>query len=268
MQKKHIQGVDLIFDDEGKDAVEPIQLAIEKAVPILRTWWKLDAPEDCRVHIMTSWPQFLWHATTWPWKILMALSAPFWIPRVVKIWPLAGGWAQKFGKRRAVGVKPPHLLRASDRSMGDQIFVRRNDLRKEVQGITCHELTHAFTAHLRLPAWLNEGLAMVAVEKILGEPTVQHMSLELLEKFAGVSNRINWQKPRVQDRDAILYLYVRGYWLTRYLEETNIELLREFLSRRHRRAELENKLAAAYGKQTDSFWRGVDRTLVSYFTSA
>ena len=53
------------------------------------------------------------------------------------------------------GVKPPRLVQLADRRAGDQIFVKEKDIGEKVQSITCHELAHAFTSHLRLPAWLK-----------------------------------------------------------------------------------------------------------------
>ena len=36
------------------------------------------------------------------------------------------------------------------------------NLLEKIQHLTCHELVHACTAHLRLPFWLNEGIAVDA----------------------------------------------------------------------------------------------------------
>jgi len=43
----------------------------------------------------------------------------------------------------------------------------------KVQQIACHELVHAFTSHLRLPVWLHEGLAMVTVDRLLQNQSIQ-----------------------------------------------------------------------------------------------
>jgi hypothetical protein len=225
----------------------------------------LDTPEDCRVYIMTSWLDFMFRAATWPWKIYLALSLPLWTTRVRKTWPLAGGWAQKFGKRQVIGVKPPRLLKSANREMGDQIFVRWDDLEKEVQSITCHELTHAFTAHLKLPSWLNEGLAMNLVDRYFQEPTVRPETLELLATNSEGGAFKGRKMPGVDDRDSLLYLYARGYWITRYIEETDPGLLKTLLGQPLRKGELVQKLANAYGMGVDEFWGEIDRRLVSYF---
>jgi hypothetical protein len=190
---------------------------------------------------------------------------PLWYFRIRKTWAYAGGWAQRYGKRHAVGVKPPRLLQLADRSMGDLIFVRGRDVDDQVQHVTCHELVHAFTARLRLPMWLNEGLAMVTVDRYAGEPTVRHGTIETLARSSHETGPGRYRKLRAGDRDALVYHCVRGYWLTRFLEDTQPELVKDVLSQRYQHRALEDKVAAAYGKSRESFWDEIDDVLVAHF---
>ena len=128
---------------------------------------------------MTSWHGFALQSA-WPWKVLLALTFPFWAPRAKAIWPLAGGWQQSYGRRHALGIKPPRLLQSADSRIGDKIFLRDADVHDRVRSVACHELTHAFTADLRLPAWFKEGVAMVAVDRFFDRPTVKRETLETL----------------------------------------------------------------------------------------
>jgi hypothetical protein len=262
-----INGLSLFFSANEQNSVELIRLACEKSIRLMEDLWELDTPKDCRVYIMTSWFSFMFQSAPWPWKFLLAVTIPLWAFRAKKIWPLAGGWEQRYGQRRAVGVKPPRLLRLADRKMGDRIFVRREDVSENVQSITCHELTHAFTSHLQLPTWLNEGLAMVTVDKFFEESTVRRETLEMIEHSSDKQSPRRRQKPRVEDENALVYLYVRGYWLTRYIDETRPDLLKDLLSRRYRHDELEGKIAAAYGVKLEKFWSEIDGLLVSHFNS-
>jgi hypothetical protein len=193
---------------------------------------------------------------------------PLCVLRVRKLWQSAGGWAQAYGKRRAVGVKPPRLVQLGDKSIGDRVFVRVDDVREKVQHNTCHELVHAFTAHLKLPAWLNEGLAMVTVDRYVGRPTVRCETLEALERRCQETDVERKRKMRVGDEGWVAYHYVRGYWLTRYLEETRPGLLKGLLSRHHGHRELESKIAAAYGMEPEEFWEDIDGVLISRVTSS
>ncbi len=153
-----------------------------------------------------------------------------------------------------------------DSSIGDRIFVPQDDARVKVQGVTCHELVHAFSSHLRLPTWLKEGLAMVTVDRLYGRPTVRPETLEALERSSPVTGMGGREKGAVGDPDGFVYQYVRGYWLTRYLEDTRPGLLEGLLSRRHSHDELEGQVATAYGKGREEFWRQIDREIVSHFT--
>jgi len=69
---------------------------------------------------------------------------------------------------------------------------------------------------------------------------------------------------RISKKDEIVALYVRGYWLTRFIAETQPALLRELLSARHGRRELEDKIAAACGVSRQQFWNDVDRMLLAW----
>jgi hypothetical protein len=190
---------------------------------------------------------------------------PLWAFRAKKTWSLAGGWEQRYGQRRAVGVKPPRLLQLADRRIGERIFVKEENIGEKVQSITCHELTHAFTSHLRLPTWLKEGLAMVMVDRFFEKPTVQHETLAVLERSSDKHSPGGHQKLRVGDEVALVYLYTRGYWLTRYIEESRPGLLKDLLSRRCQHDELESRIATAYEKRLEEFWDEIDGVLVSHF---
>ena len=174
---------------------------------------------------------------------------------------------QRYGKRIAVGVKPPRLIEAADRSIGTQIFRQEFDVSQKVQHITCHELTHALAAHLRLPAWLNEGLAMVMVDRFVRRPTVKSETVEALAQASRRTRPKGYRGVSVKNRDALVYLYVRDYWITRYLEDTQPELLRALLAERYSQKALEDKLASALGMTREEFWSSIDYEVHSHFGS-
>ena len=269
MQTKTISGLTLLFDQNEQKAAELIGQACEKSVQTIQGCWGLDTPEDCRVYVMTSWLRFLFHAPSWPYRILVAATLPLWYFRARKLWALAGGWHQQFGQRRAVGVNPPHLLKNADTRIGTRIFVQEDDLREKVRRNTCHELTHAFTSHLGLPMWLNEGLAMVTVDRFAGKPTVQPETIETLAQSPQDTSPGRYRELRGEDMDNLMFYHcVRGYWLTRYLEDTQPNLLKSLLRQKHSHGVLENKVAAAYEMELGGFWKGIDAILVSHFGGA
>jgi len=265
MDSMPIDGLTLFFDEGERDSVELIRHASEKSTRLIHECWGLATPQDCRVYIMTSWFYFVFHSAPWSWRILLAASMPLWYWRVRKLWEYAGGWAQRYGKRRAVGVKPPRLIQVANRSIGERIFLKNEDVGEKVQHITCHELVHAFTAHLKLPMWLNEGLAMLTVDRYFGEPTVRPETLETLARAPQGTRPGRYRKLRVRDEADMLYHYVRGYWLTRYIEDTRPGWLRELLERRYTHTTLESKIASAFGLQDAQFWREIDAMVVSHF---
>ena len=265
METATIDGLILYFDPEEQSAADLIALACEKSIRVIRESWGLEPPSDCRAYVMTSWPQFLFHSAPWSWRILGLASAPLWVYRVRKLWEHAGGWAQRYGQRVVVGVKPPRLIATSNRSIGQQIFVREEDLRLKVEQVTCHELTHAFAAHLRLPMWLNEGMAMVAVDRYCRKATVQQRTLEALADPVQASDRRSHRKARMGEHDRLVYHCVRGYWLTRYVEDMEPGLIASCLAQGLAARQLEKAVMAACGPEAHDFSSEIDRLLVSHF---
>jgi len=162
-------------------------------------------------------------------------------------------------------VKPPRLMAEADRSIGTRIFVPEEDIEEKVALTTCHELSHAFVAHLQLPNWLKEGQAMVTVDQFAGKPTVLAETLEALERYSAQAPAANGQRISVQDPDAAIYLYTRGYWITRFLDDTQPQLLRNLLAERMPHQALENRIADSLGMNLEEFWNSIDQTLVSHF---
>ncbi len=265
METKPIAGLTLFFEATDQEAAELIGQACERSVRLIREHWGFATPKDCRVYVMTSWPGFMFHAAPWYWWPLLAISMPLWYFRVRKLWEYAGGWAQRYGKRSTVGVKPPRLIKTANRSIGKRIFIEEEDVGKKVGQLTCHELVHALAAHLKLPMWLNEGLAMLTVDKYTGKTTVR---IETLEALTGRSHKAepgSYRKMRIEDEDEMVYQYVRGYWITRYIEDTQPELLKDMLAKRSPQKDLERTMASTYRMTPPEFWSEIDGAVVSYF---
>lgn len=268
METMSFDGLVLFYNADERDAAQLVRQASERSVQIIREQWGLDVPTDCRIYVMTSWASFIFQSAPWTWKPFLVLTMPLWYLRVRRTWKYAGGWAQRYGRRRAVGVKPPRLLQMADTSIGEHVFVEEHDLNKKLQQVTCHELTHAFAAHLQLPAWLNEGMAMVTVDRFAGKPTVKPETLEVLERSPAQASPGTHRRLSVKDEQALIYHVVRGYWITRYVEDTKPELLKSLLSERHSREALEGTLADAFGMRREEFWGTIDETLVCHFRGA
>jgi hypothetical protein len=265
MEALSIQNLTIYYPASESDSAVLIRNACEKSIQTIRENWGLNVPRDCRVYVMTSWADFIFHSAPWHWKILLVLTYPLWIFRVKRTWRFAGGWMQRYGKRCAVGVKPPRLIEVADRSMGERIFVEEKSFEQKVQLVTCHELTHAFAAHLRLPMWFNEGLAMVTVDKTFGTSTVRENTLQVLQHSKDKQSPGMYQSVSMKDPDSLIYHTVRGYWITRYLLDTRPDLLKSLLDQRESHEALEVKIASSYGMDRGDFWKSIDDILVAHF---
>lgn len=265
METRLLEGLTLYYEAEEQEAADLIGRACGKSVPLIEAYWGLDRPEDLRLYVMTSWLRSIFHSAPWSWRIVLAVTLPLWGFRARSLWRIAGGWEQAFGRRRTVGVKPPWLLQEADGSLGDRIFVPGRDLDQRVEHNTCHELAHAFVTHLKLPAWLKEGQAMVTVDRYAGEPTVQEGTLETLVRFTGQPGAESTRRLQARDPAALVYQCVRGYWITRALDEMQPDLLRSLLQERATPQALESRLAASLGLGRGEFWDRIDSVVIAHF---
>lgn len=266
MESLVIDGLTLCFTTEERSAAELVRQACARSSAIIHDSWGLETPEGVRVYVLASeWLRAMFHVAPRRWWPSMIVSLPIWYPRGRRLWQIAGGWQQQFGSRRAVCVKPPRLLTQATNSPGDRLFIREDDPEAKVQQITVHELTHAFMAHLKLPSWLNEGLAMVTTERFAAKPMVRQDSLALLEQHGEMEGSLSEQAARPGGMDAVVALYARGYWRTRYLEETQPGLLKSLLAVPRAPRSWDSDIAAACNACRKPCWPVEDATLVTYF---
>lgn len=264
MQSRPIDGLTLYYEAQEGHSANVVERACRQSLELIRHCWDLKTPEGCRVYVMTSWLRFVFHSAPWYRKVLLALFIPLLAFRARRIWVYSGGWTLPY-RRPAVGVKPPRLIESGDRSIGALVFVQEEDLDEKVRHITCHELVHAYSAHLRLPLWLNEGLAMVTVDRLIGRATVRPETLESLVRPAGEGRPKGYRRVSVREPEELVYAFVRGYWITRYVEETQPGLLKSLLAKRLDHRELEGQIADAYQMGRQDFWQRVDAVVTGHF---
>ena len=256
-----------MYAPEERETAELIRGACERAIALAREMWGLEPPEDCCIHVMTSWLGFVFVSAPWSWRILLGTTLPFWAFRARRTWPYSAAWTQRYGRHVAIGVKPARLLARSDRGIGVRIFVEENDMDVNVQHVTCHELVHACSAHLRLPAWLNEGIAAVTADRFLGRPTVRRETLELMRGCDTKGAPPTYRELARMRGEEIAYHGARGYWVVRYLEDVRPGFLRQSFQLRWDAQTIEREMISALGMEPGSFWSDIDGVMADHFSA-
>jgi len=265
MKSRTISGVTVVIDPDEQDTVDLIGSTCAKAIQLSQEIWGLGAPENCHIYVMTSWLGFVFQSAPWHWRILLGATMPFWCFRARRTWPYSAAWTQRYGKRVAIGVKPPRLLEQSDRSIGVRMFVEEKDMKVNVQHVTCHELVHACSAHLRLPTWLNEGIAAVTADRFLERPTIRQETLEFMRGFLPKGAPPTYRELSRMGGEAIAYHGMRGYWLVRYLEEEHPGFLRRMFSIHRDPKAIEREMIVELGMEPGRFWNQIDNVVVDHF---
>jgi hypothetical protein len=267
MEQVKVNQLTLYYEPSEEAAAELINEACQKSIALIGEHWGLNPPNDCRVYVMTGLLSYMFHSAPWAWRILMGITIPLWYPRLNRLWQIAGGWSQRYGRRSTVGVKPPRLIQSQQGSVGSQIFISFPP-EERVKHNTCHELVHAFSEHLKLPTWLHEGLAMLTVDYFAGKPTIREDTLQVLartaEQGSAETSITEKQYRELKSEDEVVYLYVRGYWIARYLDEKNHELLKSMLVRKSSPLVFESDLAQSMGMTRDEFWGKIDDLVLDW----
>lgn len=265
MQSRINDSITLFYDSNESDTAKVITDAATQALHFIHESWGLGSPQDCRIYIMTSWWGFFFQSASWFWRILLAATFPLWCFRARRTWPYSAAWTQRFGRRVAIGIKPPSLLEISDKRIGKLMYVEEKDAKTKIRHLTCHELTHACSAHLQLPAWLNEGLAQVTVDRFLEKQTIRTDTIELLRSYVPKGNPPTYAQLSRLNAEAIAYYAVLGYWLVQYLEELHPGFLKNLFSSSPDPRKYENEIAVQFGVELDGFWVEIPGMIVTHF---
>lgn len=257
--------VPVVYSPLEKKTGQAVEHAVGKTQSLLQQRWELTPPEDCSVYVMNSWLQFAFQSAPWRRKVLLLVFFPLWAPNARRLWGMAGGWMMRHGERKAVGVKPPRLIQRGSSEIGGRIFLPESDEIETLERIVSHELTHAFTADLSLPVWLYEGLAMVATDAYFGHPTVRPETVNEIVDTLAVMQQMGAQVLNLDDQDATARLYLRAYWITRYLDEALPETLRMLLSQRLPTYGYEGQLAQALRVETEQLWQSLSTRMAAHF---
>jgi hypothetical protein len=236
-------GFPVFFPESQRLFAETIVVAVEETARFLQDQWSLRPPADCQIHVLTDVFSFIAKTVPGRFRFLVSLTKPLWRGRAERAFEIGGGWMLPWPGRMAVGVKPPEFLASSKTKLGERLFEPVPDLAEKARHITCHELTHAWTAHLRLPAWINEGLAMRAVDHVVGYPTVREGTSALVLWDLSALDPKAYRRVDPADHEALLALYATGYWVTRRLEGEAPDTFRELLRQRRSPGEV-NRLAS------------------------
>jgi len=251
----------VIYDREDHEAAERLLESAGRQLGALDAHYGLSAPRRLRLVVLTSWMRFPFQTAPWFLQPWVALTLPFWGIRTQRIWSIAGGWQQGYpGGVSAVGVKPPRMLARADRSLGEMLYLEIDDPWLKMESILAHELTHACSNHLHLPVWLHEGLAMAAVDHLLGRPTVRPDTRAGIRADMLTPDRLR-SAYQGRDLESLLMLYAGGYWLVRWLEDERNDVLQELLDQRRSKKEVTQRVAAAMGCNADQLWYCAERIL-------
>ncbi len=255
----------IAFERGDEATADLIGDACREALLVIHESWGLSAPQNCRIVVMTSWLKFIFQAAPWSWRIWLAVTLPVWSFRACRTWPISAAWTLRYGKRVAIGMKPPRLLEQSDRRFGARMFVEEKDMPTNIQRVVCHELTHACTAHLRLPAWLNEGISALTVDRFAGQRTILIETLDLIRDHQPKAPPPTYRALARMRGEDFVYHAVRGYWVVGFVEDKCPGFLKRKFSQAWLASSIEPEIAIELSMKPEIFWHEIDAAVVDHF---
>jgi hypothetical protein len=228
-----------------------------RAVDFLQNSWQFAIP-NCQVYVTPRWQTIYLEQPPLVWKMMYRLGLSILKnrrERLETLWQRSAGWFQRYGKLNFIAIKPLAYFQMV-RLEQSPLYKPMNAPQK-FSNTLVHELTHAFTAHLKLPLWLNEGVALLAAEQALGYGGLREGTLELLHN---PRKSISYFKlPSLAGED-FFYHYAKGYWLTRYLEEKGG--LETLLKKRHTYLTINKHIQKLFNNQP------TDKILYNHFKTS
>lgn len=219
---KIVDNVKIYFKVTEMDTFEIINSTVHQVAELVKDEWNLSIPDNSRIYVMDSWLKFLFQSAPiyyWP---LIGLNLPFAFPMMKKSWKSVGGWAKRYGNRHVIGIKDKTLINIEGSELGKKIFIPETTIQDKMKHIITHELTHVCLSNYKKPVWFNEGMAMLAVDKMFHKQTVRKDTLDLLSTY----NMDTMKK-------SLLSNYIVGYWFVKYLDEKEPETLKRILSKQN-----------------------------------
>ena len=198
-------------------------------------------------------------------RIPAAISFPVWHMQTNRVRRLCGGLTQPRKGHPSIGIKSIQTIARTDTSVGNLIYIKAPATKDKLEHILCHEMTHAFSAHLDLPLWLNEGIAMVSVDKYFGKQTVREDTLNYLQNSRLRLYNAGYDDLPQMKKQSMAYYYTRGYWITRFLMEQHPQVLKKALSKKQSHRSLEHQIASALGISRHAFLANIDDLVLEYF---
>ncbi|MGL4611389.1 MAG: hypothetical protein ACRCYY_17215 [Trueperaceae bacterium] len=238
-----------------KDTESLLEEACCDAVNFLQKTWGLNTP-TCHVYVTTRWQTLYVEQPPLLWRTLYKLGLSLFKNRhhrLETLWQRSAGWFERYGNLHLIAIKPLQHFQSVNLETSP-LYTPMTAKQKFINTLL-HELTHAFTAHLKLPLWLNEGFALFAAEKALGYGGLREGTLELLQTPRKKISYLNL--PNIAGED-FFYHYAKGYWLTRYLEAFGG--LEFFLQERKSYKSIDQYIKKVFNEQP------TDKILHSHFT--
>lgn len=250
--KNHLAEVNLIkkYHDEVEEKISSL--------------WKLEKPKNVKIYFINSSIEYIRYSFGYYSFLgkLFLIILPCIFLNFIRIWKEAAGVFVNINSNYFIFLKKYDENRSSN--IGKYIFHRKYiNIEEYLKSIYSHELTHVFSEKLKLPQWLNEGLALYSSEIVLDNKIINGKSLELMDEE---KTKVNISNLNLKSEITRAYKYIKGYWTIKYLNEIYPGFL-EKTFKEYKGKEVVNQIAKKLGidRKRKKFNKELDGKVYEYF---
>ena len=268
MIKERFANLEIIYDEKYIEEKDMVINNYEPILCLINDLWGFKLENEVRIYIVKSELKFFFHSYPLINKILLfSILFPIWYSRERNTWKTWAGINNNKSKIPSMYLKPIEAYKNNNTVIGKSIYRKNSDDKEKFKNIFC-QLLVKLSYKSSLPVWIDAGISMVT-NYYYNKQKVRNDSIELFNKDIKYKEIVITDY-HINNIDAIVYNYVKGYWTVRYLEENHPGFLKEIF----RKSESE-KIVKQIAKKMDlnidnsvSFWEELDNLLYKYFKNS
>ena len=255
-----VERLEIYYDETEKGIVGVIEKAYSRTSEVVKECWGVDYKDMIPFYVSKQCPEIkgVFDGMRWynclKYFYNLLFVVPVSIISFLRILMLSSAVVlEDRDCKPLVWMKPWDMIE-SDQVVFTATFFDGDFTEREnnIEYITCHEIVHVNLKYLKLPQWLNEGLAMVTVDSYFGRNIIKESTINTLQALFLKKAAMK----RKRGSETFIYSeYIPWYWITRFLIEEYPELIEDFIRNKQSDKNIEKKIADRLGIRRKVFWQ-------------
>lgn len=266
MIKERYEKICIFYDRKFREEKNIVKNSYREIIKIIEKRWGVTLTQKIRIYILNSDLRFLFYASPTYYKVLLfTILLPYWLIVQRKKWAKKRGVCSFKTHTPCILIKP--LKYHEDYYKKKFENTKVNNISAKFRRTLSNLFTHVCINDLEIPYWLEEGISLVMMEHYDGEQSLDKTSLTTIQEK--VERGFDVEEINLHDEEDYKYLYTKGYWTVKYLEDEYPGLLKEVINQFQK-----NEIEIAIGEELDisnenrnKLWVEIDNIILCYYNN-